>query len=299
MCRYTVNRVVPTISWCIFLFWLAAANATDNSDVRVVGGFPALQESTMHQVSIRRKSNDIASFGSGHICGGSLITSNKVVTAAHCMVDEEDIQRDASFFRIVGGNLERMKYDANTIVRNVSKIIIHEQYEPETFANDLAVMILSMPISTTHPTLQPIAMTTVQPKTSDVCQASGWGSTRFGLPYASEILLAVNLTVQPVENCNASTSYNGGLLPGMICVGQFEGGRDTCQGDSGGPLVCGGVLAGVVSFGYGCATPGYPGVYTDVAYYRNWIEANGVARNCGISLLLVVCLLFFSLIISS
>lgn len=62
------------------------------------------------------------------------------------------------------------------------------------------------------------------------------------------------------------------MTEGMICAGYQEGGRDACQGDSGGPLVCGGELAGVVSHGYKCAEPGFPGIYADVAYYRDWIE---------------------------
>ena len=62
----------------------------------------------------------------------------------------------------------------------------------------------------------------------------------------------------------------------MICAGLEEGGKDSCQGDSGGPLVSGNVLAGIVSWGYGCAVAGYPGVYTEVAHFSNWINQNTV-----------------------
>jgi len=60
----------------------------------------------------------------------------------------------------------------------------------------------------------------------------------------------------------------------MLCAAQPDGGMDSCQGDSGGPLVVGGKLAGIVSWGYGCALTGYPGVYANVSYLRQWIDNN-------------------------
>nr|CAD7588048.1 unnamed protein product [Timema genevievae] len=65
------------------------------------------------------------------------------------------------------------------------------------------------------------------------------------------------------------------LVKGELCAGFIDGSGDACQGDSGGPLTCVGYLTGLVSWGYGCATPGYPGVYTDVAYYKTWVEQYG------------------------
>lgn len=63
------------------------------------------------------------------------------------------------------------------------------------------------------------------------------------------------------------------IHPGQMCAGYFTGRRDSCYGDSGGPFVCNGELGGVVSTGLFCARFHSPGIYTDVAFYRPWIES--------------------------
>lgn len=72
----------------------------------------------------------------------------------------------------------------------------------------------------------------------------------------------------------------GNISTGMLCAGYMQtGGVDACQGDSGGPLVCGNYLAGIVSWGNSCALPGYPGIYTNVSYYNDWIVTNNQSFN--------------------
>ncbi|XP_058444408.1 trypsin-like [Malaya genurostris] len=258
-----------------------------NSDPRIVGGFPALANSTSHQVSIRSKTNDLVSFGSGHFCGGSLINNRTVLTAAHCLVDSNNKKRAANFFRVVGGNVNRL-LTAGSEIRDVTRVVIHERYNPENFDNDVGILILSEPIPSTHLTLRPISLTNSTPSVGTICQTSGWGTIRYGDKIATNQLLAVNITVQSLQQCNQQSSYAGSLKNGMICVGEFAGERDACQGDSGGPLVCNGVLAGIVSHGVECAKPNFPGIYADVAYYRQWIQRNGASRVSFIATSLVL-----------
>lgn len=90
------------------------------------------------------------------------------------------------------------------------------------------------------------------------------------------VLQTVEVPIVDKKSCNRAYFLSGGISKGQVCAGYLEGGKDSCQGDSGGPLVCNGSLSGIVSYGNGCAAPGFPGVYSDVAYYKDWIdEQNG------------------------
>ena len=116
---------------------------------------------------------------------------------------------------------------------------------------------------------------------------SGWGKSKDTQKYIpslgiDELPLILQLgNVSTVPNCNSNSKY-ADLIESQLCsVGDFINGKytDTCQADSGGPLVCksgfsGYILTGLVSYGKGCGEPDYPGVYTRVGYYLNWIMEN-------------------------
>lgn len=127
--------------------------------------------------------------------------------------------------------------------------------------------------------------------------------------YSPDILRTVDLPLIDIDDCRKKTKYGSSVQMGMMCAGYLEGEKDACKGDSGGPLVCQGLQAGIVSWGTGCANPLYPGVYTNVAFYKNWIlrqvanlngtlpkfagAVSGVKRlNC--SIFLVSLMLMFS-----
>ena len=88
-------------------------------------------------------------------------------------------------------------------------------------------------------------------------------------------MIKTQVTVPVVSDDHCRDSYGqSDITDSMICAGLDQGGKDSCQGDSGGPFMCGNQLSGVVSWGYGCAEAGYPGVYTQTSYFIDWIMEN-------------------------
>ncbi|CAH2322625.1 LOC397853 [Pelobates cultripes] len=108
------------------------------------------------------------------------------------------------------------------------------------------------------------------------CLIAGWGNTLSSGTNYPDLLQCLDAPILTTREC--SISYPGKITGNMFCAGFIEGGKDACQGDSGGPVICNGQLQGVVSWGYGCALRNYPGVYTKVCNYIDWIQ-NTIASN--------------------
>ncbi|EDV91671.1 GH24502 [Drosophila grimshawi] len=251
----------------------------ESIEPRIINGSIAKVAETKHLVSIRLRKND-KNFGTGHICGGSLIGNNKVLTAAHCLYNTSKKRyRKANEFVVVMGTLNRYERTKNTIVSDVSSIAYMNTFGTDSMRDDVGVMFLrtGLPPNSTHPTVAPIEMATQVTPVGATCQVSGWGRTEENT--LSNVLLSANVSLIRWRTCRSI--YGSGLLDGMICAGRLRGGTDSCQGDSGGPLVYADRVIGVVSWGYGCAEPGLPGVYADVQYYHQWIEE----RSAGFSAL--------------
>ncbi|XP_014089639.2 trypsin-1 [Bactrocera oleae] len=248
-------------------------------DPRIINGITAPVSRTKFQVSIRLKIYDRI-FGNGHICGGSLIGPNKVVTAAHCLYDSDKKRyRKAREFVVVMGTQNRFTRVNGTIVSDVSSIAYTNSFSLNTMRDDVGVMFLKsgLPVNKTHLTISPIALSnsSIAPRT--LCQVSGWGKTITGV-LSNELMMA-NVSIIQQNICR--NSYGSGIVEGMLCAGYLAGGTDSCQGDSGGPLVCNNELVGIVSWGNGCAQRGYPGIYTNVSYYRNWIDSRNSSAQVG------------------
>ncbi|MFD5630811.1 S1 family peptidase [Streptomyces sp. NPDC127072] len=194
-------------------------------------------------------------------CGGTLVSATKVVTAAHCMVGET-----TSSVRVVGGRT--YLNGTNGTVSRVSKIWINPGYTDATNGDDVAVLTLSTAMSYTPASYVTSSQTGVY-ATGATARVLGWGTTSANGSSSNQLRTA---TVPIVSNTSCASSYGSDFIAGdMVCAGYSSGGVDTCQGDSGGPLLIGGVLAGITSWGEGCAEAGYPGVYTRLTTFSSLV----------------------------
>ncbi|XP_046809042.1 trypsin-1 [Lucilia cuprina] len=208
--------------------------------------------------------------GSFQFCGATLINDRYALTAAHCVYGMD----------MKGITIKLLQLNKNSasqgIVRKVAFANMHGLYNPTTLQNDIALLRLDQPVPLLDP-IRPVCLPNNANQNFDFKKAivAGWGLTSDGgdqSTYLQEVVVPVLTNTQ----CRA-TSYKSMILETMLCAGYLEGGKDACQGDSGGPLIVrDGIfrLAGVVSFGYGCANPNAPGVYTRVSKYLDWIAAN-------------------------
>jgi secreted trypsin-like serine protease len=194
-------------------------------------------------------------------CGGTLVDDDKVVTAAHCAVGKKPADV------VVVAGREDKQSDAGT-TSEVSGIWVHPAYTDVRSGADVAVLTLvrSMPYQTVDPAGTADAEVYAPGVVGTIL---GWGRTAVdGEP--SRFLLKAEVPV--IGDAGCLKSYPAFKSAAMTCAGVATGGVDTCQGDSGGPLVIDGKLAGITSWGEGCAAPGKPGVYTRVAAYAGELE---------------------------
>jgi secreted trypsin-like serine protease len=253
-----------------------AQEGTPTSDVegQIVGGAPATPGEWPWQVAL--VGGSATDLWASQFCGGSLISAEWVLTAAHCVDGIIPSQVD-----IVAGIYDLSNPIAGYQRRDVSQIIIHPSYVSTTYDSDIALLQLSSPVTlggsgATATSLISPATNTIGDLTGVYSWVTGWGYTEninIGFP---DQLYEVPVPIISNSICNNASHYNGSITSNMLCAGFDGGGQDSCQGDSGGPLVVssGGQwkLAGIVSWGIGCAEPYRPGVYTRVSQFSTWMQ---------------------------
>jgi len=241
----------------------SAQAAISDDDIRplVIGGQPAEEGQYPWLVGV-------GSSGEGtpwerQFCGGSVITESVVITAAHCVQDVADADELAVFSGSVDLESDQLVETA------VADVHVSEDFDdPIDSANDWALLLLNEPVD-----VEPITLDQ-DPAEFETLETAGWGDTGGGYPTVAQW---VELPFVDDEAC--SDAYPGAFDDEtMLCAGDLEnGGVDSCDGDSGGPLMApaedgGQILVGIVSWGDGCAQPGSPGVYAEVADFNDPIE---------------------------
>ncbi|MFB7600204.1 trypsin-like serine protease [Streptomyces sp. NPDC056160] len=196
-------------------------------------------------------------------CGGTLVAAGKVVTAAHCVSGES-----ADGLRAVGGRTYLDGTDGT--VSKVSGIWIAPGYSDAASGDDVAVLTLATAMPYAPAKFVSPADTGVY-KAGTAARVLGWGTTAESGSPSDQLRTA---TVPVVSDTGCASAYGSDFVASdMICAGYPSGGTDTCQGDSGGPLLVGGVLAGITSWGDGCAQAGRPGVYTRLTTFSDLVTA--------------------------
>ncbi|KAF5296756.1 hypothetical protein FQR65_LT10157 [Abscondita terminalis] len=213
------------------------------------------------------------SYGYMHYCGGTLITENHILSAAHCVCSsfqDQLVPFDPRYIYAIAGQTQ-LKVTNTTVIRGISKIVFHNKYNGTTMANDISVLQVSEPFPINE-FIKPISLNDAL-LNSGTCIVSGWGVLKYESMVPNPKLALVDVEIINFPKCSSMYQLDDIMLQlGMMCAGTLNGGKDACQGDSGGPLVCNNVLVGVISTGSGCADNRYPGIYSDVAYYKPWIE---------------------------
>ncbi|XP_018911793.2 chymotrypsin-like elastase family member 2A [Bemisia tabaci] len=264
------------------------ANYTSFSEGRLINGKESLQGAWPWQVSLQLLHPKFGLIA--HWCGGVLIRPSWILTAAHCIHNDVFSLPLAALWTAVLGDWNR-DIEENTEVRiPIESIVIHEAFH--NYQHDIALLKLSRSLNQRDRGVRSICLMEAGSASGSgvaeremegakdltrLCVATGWGRTD-AKGALSSTLRQIKVPLHDNAVCKSKYEPSVPIQRGHLCGGKLDGHSGACVGDSGGPLQCilkdgRWFLAGITSFGSGCAKPGYPDVYTRLSFYVPWIRA--------------------------
>ncbi|CAG9860202.1 unnamed protein product [Phyllotreta striolata] len=246
--------MIPLVLIVHFLGVLGQEIPSPKNDGKIIGGIPTDVVVYPYQLSLEY-------FGL-HTCGASLISPSWALTAAHCL--------ESTFTPLLSVRAGATAKEKGGVVIGIRSKYIHKKYKSSTIDYDIGLLELSEEVDPDYAEVVPLPPKGATLNEGDLGTVTGWGSIREDGAMVSK-LRVVEIPVISQVQCKR---IMGKLITDrMFCAGYLEGGKDTCQGDSGGPFIVNGMQMGIVSWGFGCGKPKKPGVYTNVAVLRDYIES--------------------------
>ncbi|XP_044763642.1 brachyurin-like [Coccinella septempunctata] len=235
---------------------------------RIIGGDEAAPHAYPYQVGLSIN-------GGMSFCGGSLVSRNYVLTAAHCAVVISTVE-------VILGAHNITKQETTQLRLNGEEIKIHEQYDANLHRNDIALIKLNESVSLTY-AVQIIKVPNLSQAERTYENmfsiATGWGLTRDkASPTIDDMSDVLQVLSAPIMNVDVCGEYYNDedtifITKSNLCTSGYRN-KGTCKGDSGGPLVYDGVLIGISSIGSTRCEECYPSIYTSVGSYLDWIKNN-------------------------
>ncbi|XP_010849046.1 PREDICTED: chymotrypsinogen B [Bison bison bison] len=225
---------------------------------RIVNGEDAVPGSWPWQVSLQ----DSTGF---HFCGGSLISEDWVVTAAHCGVTTSDV--------VVAGEFDQGSRTEDTQVLKIGKVFKNPKFSILTVRNDITLLKLATPAQFSE-TVSAVCLPSADEDfpAGMLCATTGWGKTKYNALKTPDKLQQATLPI--VSNTDCRKYWGSRVTDVMICAG--ASGVSSCMGDSGGPLVCkkngAWTLVGIVSWGSSTCSTSTPAVYARVTALMPWVQ---------------------------
>jgi secreted trypsin-like serine protease len=275
----TVNHLARSFLGATFILASIGCDSYDQElegveqeqpETPIVGGQAVDITAVPWQVSLQ--------YGGSHFCGGSIIDEEWILTAAHCMTNDNGSPQSTTNITVKAGVTKKNESGQSSAI---AALYVAPGYNGDPASGrDAALLRLSRPLDLSGPKASAIQLAgSGDAPPGTMALVSGWGSLSSG---GSSPTTLQSVEVPIVSNADADAAYPESITSDQLAAGIVgKGGKDACQGDSGGPLVVGASedprLAGIVSWGYGCALPQYPGMYSRVSSFRTWIgEVTGL-----------------------